>query len=114
MYGYALHIDVGRHLSNFFHHTSHGSRLRDLDCQRLVADLTARREGAQHLYHLLENGNDKENLGIEEDDLHIVKVISPNPEGNLDDHPQKMVHDLPKYIPMIFGDHDVYNHLLLG
>ena len=98
----------------FFHHTSYGSCLRDLGCQRLVADLTVKCKGAQHLYHPLGDGNDKGNPGVEEDDLHIVKVISPNLEGNLNNHPQKMVQDLSKYILVIFGNHDVNNHLSLS
>ena len=88
----------------FFHHISPNSHLHDLGCQRLAADLTARHEGAQHLYHPSRDGdgNDKENPNVEEDDLHILKVISPNFEGNLGDHSQRVVQDLPKCIPMIF------------
>ena len=89
------------------------SRLHDLGCQRLAVDLSARREGAEHLYHPPRDRDDEENPNVEED-FQILKVISPNPQGNLDDHPKRMVHNLPKYIPVIFGDHDVNNHLSLG
>ena len=49
-------------MSDFFKHTNPSSRLRDLGCQKLAVDLTASREGVEHLYDVHDNENEEVNV----------------------------------------------------
>ena len=108
----------------FFNHTSLGSRLPDLGCQRLAADLTTSREDVQHIYDVDEDedeednvdpqGNMKNSTNSQVQNNIVVHVPSSNVESGWDSiHPLRFVDELPQYIPVFVGNHDSENHLSL-
>lgn len=112
----------------FFYHTNLGSRLRDLGCQRLAADLTASREGAEHLYDIHDNENEEVNVSVEGNIIDLttsqslnawnsiesqkLDVLCPNVESGWDSiQSPNLVDELPQYIAVYVGNHDSENHL---
>ena len=112
----------------FFNHTNPSSCLRDLGCQRLATDLTASREGAEHLYNVHDNENEELNVPSQGNIINLtisqfqnawdsiesqnLNVPCSNIESRWDSiQSPNLVDELLQYIVVYVGNNDSENHL---